>query len=68
MTTTEQNRKLERINQDKIYTYHLKQAEKDIAKGNETIKVLYNLLLKEINQHNGAVTKRYNKVRNTATN
>jgi hypothetical protein len=67
ITKKEQNRKLEVIERDKIYLYNLKEAEKEIRKGNENIKVLYNLLLKEINMHNGNVTKRYRKVRNLPT-
>ena len=67
ITKKEQNRKLEVIERDKIYLYNLKEAEQEIRKGNENVKVLYNLLLKEINLHNGTVTKKYRKVRNLPT-
>jgi septation ring formation regulator EzrA len=63
MTKAEQNRQLQRIESERIFLYHLNEAKKEIDKGNENIKVLYQLLLKEINQHNGIVTKKYRKAR-----
>lgn len=67
ITKKEQNAKLEAIEHERIFTYHLNEAKKQIRKGNENVKVLYNLLVKEINQHNGTVTKKYRKVRNMPT-
>lgn len=40
ITRKEQNSKLETIEQDRIFLYHLKEAEKEIRKGNENVKVL----------------------------
>lgn len=67
MTNQEKQSQLEAIEQDRIYLYHLTEAEKEIRKGNENIKVLYNLLVKEIHLHNGVVTKKSKKVRSLPT-
>lgn len=63
----ELHRQMEQVEERKIFLYHLEEAEKEIKKGNNNVKVLYSLLLKEINQHNGNITRRYRKLRNTPT-
>jgi len=51
----------------KIYPYDLQEAKKQINKGNETIKVLYDLLLQEINKHNGVISRKISSIGNQGT-
>lgn len=67
ITRASQQKQMERIERDTIFLYHLTEAKNEIKKGNETINVLYELLLKEINLHNGNIKKKYNRIRNIAT-
>lgn len=59
---------MENIERNKIFAaYHLEEIEKEIKKGDDTIQVLFNLLQKEINRHNGLIAKKSNKIRYTPT-
>lgn len=59
---------IENIERYKIFGhYHLQELKKEIQKGNETIQVLYDLLIKEINRHNGTIAKKVTKIKNTPT-
>lgn len=67
ITRAEKNKQLEKIEKNKIYLYNLHEAKKEINKGNETIKVLYDLLLQEINKHNGVISRKTSSIRNQGT-
>lgn len=67
ITKAEKNKLLERTEKNKIYLYNLQEAKKEINKGNETIKVLYDLLLQEINKHNGVINRKISTIRNQGT-
>lgn len=67
ITKEEKSKKLEEIENDRISLYYLKQSDKEISKGNENIRVLYDLLVKEIIWHNGKVNKKFNKVKSLPT-
>jgi len=67
ITRAEKNKQLERIEKNKIYLYNLQEAKKEINKGNETIKVLYDLLLQEINKHNGVISRKISSIGNQGT-
>ncbi len=68
ITREEQVKQIRDVEKYQIYGwYHLQELEKEIRKGNETIRVLFDLLNKEINKHNGQISKKRNKIRNTPT-
>lgn len=67
VTRKSKHKQMEIIERDRIFFYHLNEAKKEIKKGNENVRVLYELLIKEINLHNGSVKRKYNKVRNLPT-
>lgn len=67
ITKAEKNRQLERIEKQRIFTRDLEEAKKQLNKGNETINVLYDLLMQEINKHNGVVLRKIRAIRNQGT-
>lgn len=70
MKTTKErkNKQLNSIETQKIYaSYELEELGKKVKKGNEKITVLYELLVSEINKHNGLIQKKYNKIRDIPT-
>jgi len=67
ITRSLQLKQLETIEKNRIFLYHLNEAKKEIKKGNDIINVLYQLLVKEINLHNGNIKRKYNKVMNLPT-
>lgn len=69
MITREQKfKQIENIEKNKIGGwYHWEEIKKEVLKGDDTIQVLFNLLQKEINRHNGVISKKSNKIRNTPT-
>jgi septation ring formation regulator EzrA len=64
ITRSDQIKQLEENEKKKIYLYDLIKVENEINKGNETVKVLYDLLLKEINRHNGVINRKMSSIRN----
>ncbi len=62
ITRSEKFKKIDALNEDFIHLYNLGADNEAIKKGNENIKVLYKILLKEINHHNGQVMRKINKV------
>jgi hypothetical protein len=67
-TKEKKNKQLNSIETQKIYAfYELEELGKKVKKGNEKITVLYQLLISEINKHNGLIQKKYNKVRDIPT-
>jgi len=64
---SQRNTLLEIEEKKKIYLHSFTAAQSEVEKGNETIKVLYNLLLQEINRHNGVITRKISSIRNQGT-
>jgi len=68
ITRKQKIKQIENIERNKIGGwYHLEELKKQVKKGDDTIQVLFNLLQKEINRHNGVIAKKSNKIRNTPT-
>lgn len=67
ITIAERNKQIEREHRKKILIYNLQEAKTEVAKGNETIKILYDLLLQEINKHNGVINRKISSIRNQGT-
>jgi hypothetical protein len=67
ITKAQRKRMLEIEEKKKIYLNDLQEAKKEINKGNETVKVLYGLLLQEIKKHNGVISRKISSIRNQGT-
>ena len=67
LTRAQKERLIEIEEKKKIYLYELNKAKKEIEKESQTIMVLYELLLQEINKHNGVVVRKVNHLRDQPT-
>lgn len=67
ITRAKKYKQMEMVERNRIFLYHLTEAEKEIKKGNENVRVLYDILIKEINSYNGTIKRKYNKIRNLPT-
>lgn len=69
ITSSEKRKLIEDAVKNRIYLFSdLTEAQNQIAKnGNDTMKVLLELLIQEINKHNGVIQKKVNKISNLGT-
>ena len=67
VTKIVKNKQIERAEKNKIFLYHFEEAHKEIRKGNETIQVLYLLLLQEVTKHNAVIKRKVNIIKNQGT-
>jgi hypothetical protein len=68
-TRAELIKQIEKAERNKISLYYLTSTEaaNEVKKGNETINVLYTLLIQEINKHNAIIKRKVSSIRSQGT-
>lgn len=67
ITKAEKSKQLLDAEVNKISLYHINEAQAEIRKGNEKIKVLFSLLIEEINKHNAVIKRKVTSIRRQGT-